>query len=168
MAISALLFVGCSQHIDHPIQLEDNTRQNISLNILSEHKTNVPKDQFLVNQNWHYKQTKKHGYGYFFSNDEIVETFYLAHHASHIYIRGNAYTIKKYKKYFIDNQVEAKIILVPLHRKRRGYIRIDYYHLSPDIVDKIDVSSKEARGGKNLLPPSSKVVEIDKTQLKRK
>ncbi len=167
MAISTLLFIGCSQYINHPIQLEDSTRQNISLNVLSEHKNSVPKDQFLVNQNWHYKQTKKHGYGYFFANDEIVETFYLAHNASHIYIRGNAHTIKKYKKYFIDNQVRAKIILIPLHRNRRGYIRIDYYNITPSIVNKIDVNSEEARGGKNLLPPSSKVIEIDKKQLKR-
>ena len=160
--ISTLLLMGCSQHAKHPVQLENNPKQNISINILSQNKTRVPKDQFFSNKNWHYKQTKTHGYGYFFDNDEIVATFYLAHHATHIYIRGNPYTIKKYKGYFLKNQVTAKITLIPLRVKRRGKVIIDYFQITPLIAKNMDVSSNEIKRGKNLLAPSSEVVEIPK------
>ena len=168
LTISALLLIGCTQHVEHPIQLEeDNPRENISINILSQNKTNVPKDQFFTNKNWHYKQTKKHGYGYFFDNDEIVATFYLAHHATHIYIRGNAHTIKKYKNYFLKKQVTAKIILIPLRFKRRGKIIIDYYQITPFIANTINVSINEVKSGKDLLPASSEVVEIPRNYIKK-
>ncbi len=167
VALSTLLFVGCGQKYNHPIQLEDNLKENICINILSQNKTNVPKDQFFINKNWHYKQTKRHGYGYFFDNDEIVASFYLAHHATHIYIRGNARTIKKYKNYFLKNQVTAKIILMPLSFKRRGKVIIDYFQMTPLIANKIDISSNEAKSGKNLLRASSEVVEIPKNYIKK-
>jgi hypothetical protein len=165
--LSTLLFIGCTQHAEHPIQLKDNLNQNISINILSQNKTHVPKDQFFSNKNWHYKQTKKHGYGYFFDNEEITATFYLAHHATHIYIRGNAHTIKKYKRYFLKNQVTAKIILIPMRVKRRGKIIIDYYQITSSIANTIDVSSKDAKSGKNLLPALSDVVEIPRNYTKK-
>ena len=165
--LSILLFAGCTQQVRHPIQLENNPRENISINILSQNKTNVPKDQFFTNKNWHYKQTKRHGYGYFFDNDEIVATFYLAHHATHIYIRGNAHTVRKYKNYFLKNQVTAKIILIPLQTKRRGKVIIDYFQITPLIANKIDISSNEAKSGKNLLRASSEVVEIPKDYIKK-
>ena len=165
--ISTLLLMGCSQHAKHPVQLENNPKQNISINILSQNKTRVPKDQFFSNKNWHYKQTKTHGYGYFFGNDEITATFYLAHHATHIYIRGNAHTIKKYKRYFLQNQVTAKIILIPLRIKRRGKVIIDYFQITPLIASNIDISSKEEKRGKNLLAPSSEVVEIPTNFIKK-
>jgi len=165
--IVTLLLIGCSQHTKHPVQLERNHKQNINIGILSQNKTFVPKDQFFSNKNWHYKQTKTHGYGYFFDNDEIAATFYLAHHATHIYIRGNDHTIKKYKNYFLQNQVTSKIILIPVHTKRRGKVIIDYFQITPSIASSIDISSKEVKRGKNLFLPSSEVVEIPTNFIKK-
>ena len=167
IALNILFLVGCTQQVKHPIQLENNPRENISINMLSKNKTNVPKDQFFINKNWHYKQTKRDGYGYFFDNDEIVATFYLAHHATHIYIRGNTHIIKKYKNYFLKNQVMAKIILIPLSTKRKSKVIIDYFQITPLIADKIDISSNKAKSGKNLLRASNKVVEIPRNYTKR-
>lgn len=164
MTLGALMFLGCTQQAKHPIQLEDNQRQNISFNILSKNKTRVPLDEFFSSKYWHYKQTKDHGYGYF-RNDEIVATFYLAHHATYIYIRGNAHTIKKYKNYFLKNQVAATIKLIPLHVKRRGEVIIDYFRITQLIEGKIDITKDEMKSGKNLLAPSSDVIEIPKDYL---
>ena len=166
--LSAFLFIGCTQQVTHPIQLEKNQGENISINILSQNKTNVPKDQFFTHKNWHYRQTKTHSYGYYFDNDEIVATFYLAHHANYIYIRGSGPTIKKYKNYFLKNQVKGKIILIPNQSKRRGgKIVIDYFQVSPLLENKLDITGRKAKHSKNLILASSDVVEIPKNYIKK-
>jgi len=69
--------------------------------------------------------------------------------------------------FYKQNQVTAKIILIPLRIKRRGKVIIDYFQITPLIASNIDISSKEEKRGKNLLAPSSEVVEIPTNFIKK-
>jgi len=154
--ITLVLLVGCSSKFNHPIQLKHNlVGENISINILSEKKRYVPKDKTIKDKNWHYKQINNNKHGYFFDNEKLIETFYLAHHATHIYIRGNQKRIMQFKKYFINNQVTANIELIPLHGKNQ--ITIDYFHITPSLNKELN---QNAKNNKELLRAASQAIEI--------
>ncbi|MCF6244349.1 MAG: cag pathogenicity island Cag12 family protein [Sulfurovum sp.] len=163
LLIGALFFGACSQKVPmHPIQIEDTPQRVVSLSLINNFKTYVPQDTFLLGKNWHYQQNTYRD-RYLFENEEIAGTFYLAHHATHIYIHGSEYNFRKYRDYFLQNQVAGIIKFVPNRRQRRNHVKIDYFH----IVGKNDtvIVSKNTTG-KNTLKPTCEVVEIPKNFIK--
>jgi len=156
LILVVIFFTGCSQKITHPIQLESGEERNINLPLINKTKRYVPKDTLMMSQSWHYKQTTYRG-RYLFANEEIAATFYLAHHATHIYIQGNEYSYRKYRNYFRNNQVTAVIKYVPNARQKRNKTVIDYFRINKN-HDTIKVSTTTT--GKNLISPSCEVVEI--------
>jgi len=163
--ISITLFIGgCSQRHYHPIQLEEKAESNINIRLLDRRHPSVPKDKFFYSKNWHYKQNIHNKYD-FLRNDEIADTFYLAHHATRIYIRGGKHAIYRYKKYFLSHQLEAKILLIPQENYKRNMIRIDYFSLM-----KSAIIPNEKKGHilsvKNIIKANSDIVEIPKNNIK--
>jgi hypothetical protein len=125
-AIAALITTGCGMKPTPPVQLEKNDSENINFELLKHlNETNtVPKDTYLSSREWIYRQYVTPS-RYYFPNERMIETFYLAHHANVIYIYGRSSTIKRYKKYFQNNQVTARIIL---RSEKRKNVRIIYNH----------------------------------------
>ena len=157
--IMLLFMVGCSQKHHHPIQLEEKAESNINIRLLDRKKTYVPKDKFFYSKSWHYKQNVYNSYQ-FFRNDEIADTFYLAHHATHIYIRGDKNAIIRYKKYFKRNQVEAIIKIIPLYKYRKKPLRIDYFSLEPNAIAPNSKKKATVQTVKNILKANSDVIDI--------
>jgi len=115
--ISTLLLMGCSQHAEHPTQLDNSNFIFANNNLLNKNKFNVPQDLDMKKKEWKYKlKVKKQG-DIFFKNHQIVKSFYLAHHANHIMIRGRKSIINQYKLYFISNGVKAPIELKPTYTR---------------------------------------------------
>ena len=125
-AIAALITTGCGMKPTPPVQLENNDPKNISFELLKhlDEKNTVPLDAYLESREWVYRQYVTPS-RYYFPNERMIETFYLAHHANVIYIYGKAGTTKRYKKYFQNNQVAARIIL---RSEKRNNVRIIYSH----------------------------------------
>ena len=126
IAITAFITTGCGMKMTPPVQLEKNDEKNINLELLKhlDETNTVPKDVYLSSKEWIYRQYVTPS-RYYFPNERMIETFYLAHHANVIYIYGKRNTIKRYKKYFQNNQVTAHIIL---HSEKRNNVRIIYNH----------------------------------------
>jgi len=126
IVISFFLLLGCGQRVNHPIQLEHEYRRNINLNILSNKTKYVPKDRSINYVHWHYKQVQNKNSCLFFSSNQLVTNFYLAHNATDINITGNEQTIEQYKKYFLKNQVTANINLISVELEPCSRVVIDY------------------------------------------
>lgn len=116
VAISAISFIvaGCSRP-PKPVELDSETISSVNSDLLKTKKYQVPKDNFLKFNNWAFQIIAKKSNGHLFTNEQIVKTFYLAHHAAKIIIVGDRTTIYEYKKYFLNNQVCARIELQPVN-----------------------------------------------------
>jgi len=129
IVINFFLFLGCGQRVNHPIQLENEYRWNINLDILSNKTRYVPKDKSINHSYWHYEQVQNRNSCLLFSDEQIVSNFYLAHNATDINITGNEETIEQYQQYFLKNQVTANINLILVEMERCGRVVIDYVNV---------------------------------------
>lgn len=124
------LFNGCSKP-PKPIKLDSGSAISINHNLIVDRKYSVPKDNFLKNNNWAYniylspvdKDT-------LIRNNLIVKTFYLAHNADKLIILGYEPLAKKYKDYFIKNDVNANIEIRPLDsiNYKKDLVNILFFH----------------------------------------
>ena len=135
IVMNFFLLLGCGQKNKHPIQLEHNYRWNISLNILSNEKNNVPKDKSIDHSYWHYEQVQNKNSCLLFSDEQIVTNFYLAHNATDINITGNEQTIEQYQQYFLKNQVTANINLNLVEMEQCDRVVIDYVNVPKKIKE---------------------------------
>lgn len=115
--VAVSLLTGCSQKNTPPTEVKTWDRGaslSVSKSLVLEEKREVPKDQFLVNKNWTYQIVATKKGNYLLDNDQIVKTFYVAHHAQDIIIVGREGLIEQYKNYFVSNGVKGKITLQPV------------------------------------------------------
>lgn len=115
--LTVCVLSGCSSKNTPPTEVKTwDKGASLSLNssLIIEQKREVPKDDFLLSNDWTYQifATKKGSE--LLSNEQIVKTFYIAHHAQDIILVGRSSLIKEYKTYFEQNDVKANIILQPV------------------------------------------------------
>lgn len=125
-----LIFIGCSRPPE-PITLDSSPKLTINESLITQKLQNVPNDPFLKNNNWAYSMyLSPIDNNTLIRNDLVVKTFYLAHNADKIIIAGFEPTAQKYKKYFVDNEVEANIEIQPLDMIdfRKDIVNILFFH----------------------------------------
>ncbi|MCR6580355.1 cag pathogenicity island Cag12 family protein [Campylobacter insulaenigrae] len=108
--VISLSVFGCSA--PKVKKLDEGSALSINNSILEKKYNFVPKDMYLSSYNWTYQiiVEKKSKEDDFIKNDLVTKTFLLAHNASKMILIGRDDLIKDYKKYFVENQVDADII----------------------------------------------------------
>jgi len=135
--IAITLLSGCSQKVPPPAKVKSwDKDSSITINhqLLLDKDLEVPKDDYLQNNNWTYQVKSYYENGKFFKNHEIVKTFLLAHNAKDMVIIGEEEVIGKYKSYFLSNQVTANIKLQPVSymAKNKNFVNILFFNTKKD------------------------------------
>lgn len=130
LCLTIFVFTGCSRPPE-PITLDSTISLSINQSLITKKLQEVPKDPFLMNNNWSYnlylspidKDT-------LIQNNLVVKTFFLAHNADKIIITGFEPTAQKYRDYFVKNDVEAKIEIWPLDfiDYRKDLVNVLFFH----------------------------------------
>ncbi len=110
-SIMALSFTACSEKIPDPVKVRWSNSSAISINqnLVFTRDYQVPKDPYLKTQNFTYQIVAQKEGNDLFRNEQITETFLVAHNASEIIIIGREDLIKEYARYFTINGVRANI-----------------------------------------------------------
>jgi len=110
--ISLLILAGCSNKVPEAEEVKKwnkNAGLSINHNLLMGKDYIVPKEPYLKNGNWTYQVNATKEGQELFKNEQIVETFLVAHNSKTIVIIGRKDLIKEYKNYFLSNGVTALI-----------------------------------------------------------
>ena len=118
---------GCSDKIPdaEPVKWHKDSALTINQEFLLTKEFKVPKDPHLKNQNWTFQATAEKVGKYLFKNEDLVKIFLVAHNSNEIIIIGRSDLIKEYQKYFLDNQVTAKITLQEVNPVQKDFGKVN-------------------------------------------